>query len=312
MKLALVFPGQGSQYVGMGRNIYEMYPRAREIFERADARLGINLSGMCFEGPEDELAKTVNAQPAILTVSVAYLQVINELGLKAHAAAGHSLGEYSALVSAGSIDFEDAVQLVRKRGLFMQEAVALGRGGMAAVMGLDVKTVQELCLKASSQGVVEAVNLNCPGQVVIAGENEALDAACSLAREWGAKRCIKLPVSAPFHSSLMRPAGDRLAGELDGLSINDPEIPVVANVSADYVHSRAEIGKALKDQVYSPVLWQESVERLLADDYQVFLEVGPNKVLTGLTRKINRQVTTFCTDTGSELESILLRVKEVI
>jgi [acyl-carrier-protein] S-malonyltransferase len=311
MKLAFLFPGQGSQYLGMGRKIYEDYPQAKKIFDQADSCLGINLSRLCFEGPEEELAKTVNAQPAILTVSIAYLQIINEFGIKPHGVAGHSLGEYSALVASGSLSFEDAVQLVRKRGLFMQEAVALGRGGMAAVMGLDVASVQDICKESSIKGVVEAVNLNSPGQVVIAGENEALDAACNLARERGAKRCIKLPVSAPFHSSLMRPAGKRLARELEKVTVDDPNVPVVVNVSAGYAESGEQIRRALTDQVHSPVRWQESIERMIADGFDTFFEIGPGKVLTGLTRKINRRVTTFSADSDEELESVLLRVKEV-
>lgn len=308
MKLAFIFPGQGSQYVGMGREIHDLYPQAREIFEQAAARLGIDICALCFEGPAEELNKTVNAQPAILTVSMAYLRVIDGLGLVPAGACGHSLGEYTALVAAGSLDFSDAVWLVRERGRFMQEAVALGRGGMAAILGLDTQYLDDVCQRASSKGIVEAVNLNCPGQVVLAGENEALEEACSVAREMGAKRCVQLPVSAPFHSSLMRPAGGRLARELAGVKINDPRLPVVANVSASYVHTGEEIRQALVQQVSSPVRWQESIEKMIEDGFGVFFEIGPGRVLAGLNRKINRHCSVFNTDTKKELEDIVASV----
>ncbi|MCF8010673.1 MAG: ACP S-malonyltransferase [Clostridiales bacterium] len=311
MKTAFLFPGQGSQYVGMGKTLYENYEQARKIFDEANSCLSIDLISLCFEGPEEELAKTVNSQPAILTTSLAYMEVLKENGIMPHGAAGHSLGEYSALVSAGSISFKDAVSLVRKRGEFMQNAVPLGKGGMAAVMGLKAETIQKVCQQASSRGVVEAVNLNCSGQVVIAGEYDALEEACRLAGEKGAKRCVSLPVSAPFHSSLMQPAAEKLAAELEKTDIHDPKLPVVSNVNADYLVSAGEVRKALKDQVCSPVRWQESVEKMIEDDYNVFLEVGPGKVLTGLNRKINRKLTVLNMEIESCMEKVLARVKEV-
>ena len=219
-----VFPGQGSQYVGMGRDFYDHDHRARAIFQLADEVLGFELSKLCFEGPAEELQKTEYAQPAILTVSVVCLEMLRQSGLRPVAAAGHSLGEYAALVIAGSLAFTDAVRLVRQRGRFMQEAVPLGLGGMVAVLGLDGPDVVNVCRQARSVGIVEAANLNCPGQVVIAGELKALEQAAKLAREAGARRCLDLPVSAPFHSSMMQPAGLRLAEELAGVPVANPQI----------------------------------------------------------------------------------------
>ncbi|MDQ0287226.1 [acyl-carrier-protein] S-malonyltransferase [Desulfofundulus luciae] len=311
MKLAFIFPGQGSQYVGMGRQMYECFPAARRTFEEADASLGFTLSRLCFEGPAEELQHTVNAQPAILTVSVACLRVLQEKGVVPDVAAGHSLGEYSALVAAGAITFADAVKIVRKRGQFMQEAVPLGAGGMMAVLGLDVPTVQEICRRASDAGLVEAVNLNCPGQVVIAGETQALERACGLAKEAGARRCVPLAVSAPFHSSLMLPAGEKLARELEQVAMADPRFPVVANVTADYVTSKEEVKRLLVQQVYSPVRWEESMRRLIAGGVQAFIEVGPGTVLCGLLRKINRQVNCWSVQDPESLEKVLACLKEV-
>lgn len=311
MKFAFVFPGQGSQYVGMGKEIYHRFSSAREVFERADSCLGFKLSFLCFQGPEDELSKTVNAQPALLTTSIAYLQVVKEFGLEPGITAGHSLGEYSALVAAGSLAFEDALQLVRKRGQFMQEAVPLGAGGMAAVMGLAIEKVREACAEAATLGVVEAVNINSPGQVVIAGENDALDRACKAAGDKGARKCKKLTVSAPFHSSLMVRAGERLAVELDRTTIADPNIPIVANVNAGIVKSGDEIRQALKEQVYSPVLWQESMEKIARSGFRDILEVGPGKVLTGLMRKIDRECRAFNTDAKEDIDAVLTKVQGV-
>ncbi|MGB9825870.1 MAG: ACP S-malonyltransferase [Desulfofundulus sp.] len=311
MKVAFIFPGQGSQYVGMGRQMYEHFPAARRTFEEADASLGFTLSRLCFEGPAEELQHTVNAQPAILTVSVACLRVLLEKGVEPSVAAGHSLGEYSALVAAGTITFADAVKIVRKRGQFMQEAVPLGTGGMMAVLGLDLPSVEEVCRRASGAGVVEAVNLNCPGQVVIAGEMRALERACALAMEAGARRCIPLAVSAPFHSSLMRPAGERLRRELERVPMADPRFPIVANVTADYVTSSGEVKELLVRQVYSPVRWEESMRRIMAGGIQAFVEVGPGTVLCGLLRKINRQVQCWSVQDPDSLEKVLACLGEV-
>lgn len=310
--IAFVFPGQASQYVGMGKELCEHFPEAAAVFEKADAALGFSLSRLCFEGPQEELNKTAITQPAVLTTSIACLAVLQKAGGPTPAAAaGHSLGEYSALVAAGSLSFEDAVRLVRKRGQYMQEAVPLGEGGMAAVMGLSSEEVAAVCREASGNGVVEAVNLNCPGQVVIAGDMAGLEAAKPLLKEAGAKRVIPLPVSAPFHSRLMVPAGEKLAKDLEGVAINDPAIPVVANVSADYVRTGAEVRASLLKQVYSPVRWEESVRLLVAGGMQTFVEVGPGKVLSGLIKKTSKETMLYNIEDLASLEKVLALTKEV-
>lgn len=311
-QVAFVFPGQASQYVGMGKELCHNFPEAAAIFEKADSALGFSLSRLCFEGPQEELNKTAITQPAVLTTSIACLAVLKKSGMPLPAAAaGHSLGEYSALVAADSLSFEDAVRLVRKRGQYMQEAVPLGEGGMAAVMGLSSEEVAAVCRKASVYGVVEAANLNCPGQVVIAGDMAGLRAAEPLLKEAGAKRVIPLPVSAPFHSSLMIPAGEKLARDLEGVTIKDPSIPVVANVSADYVRTGAEVKASLLKQVYSPVRWEESVRFLANSGVQTFIEVGPGKVLSGLIKKTCRDAKLYNVEDLASLEKVLALKREV-
>ena len=287
-KTAFLFPGQGSQKTGMGADLAESIPAARAIFEEADDALGFSLSKLCFEGPEEELRLTENTQPAILTCSIATLAAVREKGLEPDFVAGHSLGEYSALVAAGAISFRDAVQLVRKRGRFMQEAVPPGVGAMAAILGMEADRVAEICEKAAESEVVSPANINSPGQIVIAGHAAAVQRAVDIAVAAGAKKAVLLQVSAPFHCSLMEPARDRLAPELDAIPFGDLKTPLVNNVSAAIVWTGADAREGLKRQVPSPVLWEQSIQRLAAEGVGSFLEVGPGRVLTGLLRSIDR------------------------
>ncbi len=306
MNTAVVFPGQGSQKVGMGLDMYQNYAESREVFDKASRALGIDMASLCFDGPEEELKKTVNAQPAILTVCIACYKAMQHRGLEPQVVAGHSLGEYTALVAAGAISFEDAVKLVKSRGKYMQDAVPLGDGGMVAVLGLEVEKVIEICSDISkTHGVVEAVNLNSPGQVVVAGDNIALSRAVEQLNIQGARRCISLPVSAPFHSSMMKPAGDKLEQDLSMINISEPCIPVLSNVTAHYHGKPDDIKSLLIRQVYSPVLWEECVRRLISDGVNTFVEVGPGKVLSGLIKKISPKASVFNMEDRGTLENII-------
>jgi [acyl-carrier-protein] S-malonyltransferase len=296
----------------MGKEFFDSFPEARETFETADQVLGSALSELCFSGPKEELAKTVNTQPAVLVTSVACYRVLSGFGFSPAAVAGHSLGEYSALVASGAFRFADAVRLVRERGQSMQEAVPLGSGGMLAVLGLDLATAKRVCAQVSSSGVLEIANFNCPGQIVLAGHVGALENAVKLARAQGAKKCVPLAVSGPFHSSLMRNAAERLAVVLSETEIFNPKIPIVSNVSADYLRWGDDVRTALLRQVYSPVRWEESVRRMLNDGVGCFVEVGPGSVLSGLVKRIApRETILLNVENMESLEKSLARLREV-
>ena len=312
IKTAFLFPGQGSQSVGMGKDLADNFSVAREVFEEADQALGFSISKLCFEGPEDELRKTVNTQPAILTVSVAALRVLQQAEISFDITAGHSLGEYSALVGAGVLDFADAVRLVNKRGQFMQEAVPLGEGAMAAVMGMEREKVVEICAEVEKEaGAVQAVNFNCPGQIVIAGKTVAVEKAAAALKAAGAKRAIMLPVSAPFHSTLLQPAAEKLALELEKVSFHEPKLPVVANVTGKISTNSNEIKQLLVTQAANPVLWEDCVATVAAYGATVSVEVGPGKVLTGFTKKIAPEIATFNVEDMESLQKTLDYFKEV-
>lgn len=292
-RVAFVFPGQGSQAVGMGQVFAEVFPEAAARFAEANQALGFDLAALCFHGPAEALALTANTQPAILTASMAALAGLTQRGIRPDFVAGHSLGEYSALVAAGALDFADAVRLVRKRAEFMQEAVAVGAGAMAALIGLDVVAVQAVCAEAAAAGVVEVANLNAPGQIVIAGERAAVERAVALASARGAKRAVPLPVSAPFHCRMMQPAAERFREVLATVRFRDLRVPCVTNVDAVPIRKGAEVAEALIRQVAAPVRWVEDVERLRREGVETFVEVGPGKVLTGLIRRIVPDGRTF-------------------
>ncbi|MFA4857889.1 MAG: ACP S-malonyltransferase [Candidatus Margulisiibacteriota bacterium] len=287
--VAFVFPGQGSQYVGMGKEIVQEFPIAAKIFNEANTALEFDIQKLCFEGPEEELKKTPITQPAILTVSVALFEVLKEKGFYPEVAAGHSLGEYSALTAAGTIDFMDAVHLVHLRGKFMQSATPAGEGAMAAVLGMPFEKVLEITSYATS-GIVSAANFNAPDQVVISGEARAVAEVGGECKKEGAKRVVPLAVSAPFHCSLMQPAAEKLQAELAKIKFKDAAFPVVANVTGEYVSRADEIKQKLVEQVTGAVLWQQSVENMVSHGIHTFVEVGPKRVLSGLIKRISPQV----------------------
>lgn len=305
--IAFVFPGQGAQKVGMGKSLSERFPICRETFQEADAALGESLSGLCFDGPEARLLLTENTQPAILAASIAVFRLVESRGVRAAFAAGHSLGEYSAHVAAGTLSFADALRTVRRRGQYMQEAVPVGTGAMAAILGLEAEGVARACAQAQDEmpgQVVTPANLNAPGQVVIAGHAAAVARAGECAKALGAKRAMPLAVSAPFHCPLMKPAEERLAPDLRALETRDPRIPVVANVDAEPKRDRAASIEALIRQVSSPVRWEDVVTRLIAEGARTFVELGPGTVLAGLIKKIDRTVTVMSVENEDGLAAL--------
>ncbi|RCX20023.1 [acyl-carrier-protein] S-malonyltransferase [Anaerobacterium chartisolvens] len=304
-KTAFIFPGQGAQYVGMGKQIAQEYACADDIFDQASEALGFDVRKMIFDSDDETLKITENTQPAILTVSIACMQPLLEKGIKPDVVAGLSLGEYSAHVAAGTMDFKTAVSLVKKRGKYMQEAVPAGVGAMAAVLGLDSETVKECCKMASSAGVAEPANFNCPGQVVVAGEVKAIEKVVELCKEKGAKRSMLLPVSAPFHCSLLKPAGEKLSAELDGIQLAPMKLPVVTNVTAEYITDYAQVKELLIKQVSTSVLWEECVRTMLADGVDTFVEIGPGKVLSGFIKKISKDVRVLNVEDIESLEKAL-------
>src|SRR5438445_3408978 len=309
-QLAFLFPGQGSQTIGMGKDFAEKCPVARQTFEEADDALGYQLSKLCFEGPEDQLRLTEITQPAILTASVAAWRVLDEKGMKAAFVAGHSLGEYSAHVAAGTITFADAVRIVRNRGKYMQEAVPIGLGAMAAILGMDLQKVTAICSEAAKAEVCEAANINSAAQLVISAHNNAVERATRLASARGAKRAVMLPVSAPFHCSLMQPAQDRLAADLQALQFQNPTVPVVSNIDAALVSDAESRRDALIRQVTGAVKWEQSMRLLIERGAQIFVEVGPGKVLCGLMRQMDRSKTCLNVADEASLSKAVERLME--
>ena len=305
MKVAFVFPGQGALYAGMGRDISEKFSEARAAFAEADTALEFRISRLCFEGPEEKLKLTENTQPAIVTVSIAMFRVLEGKGVRPDFVAGHSLGEYSALVAAGAMKLGEAARLVRNRGRYMQEAVPVGEGAMAAIVGLDLPVVQSICDRAAEGQIVSPANLNSPGQIVIAGNRNAVERAVALAKEARAKMAVLLKVSAPFHCALLKPAEERLSVDLDRCVFTELRHPLVTNVDAAVIRTGAEARSALKRQVSRPVRWHESIQRLLDEGVRTFVEVGPGKILLGLIRSIDKSATMLNAEDEKSVENVL-------
>lgn len=290
-KTAFIFPGQGSQYAGMGKDLADNFPIARQTFEEADEALGFKISSLCFNGPEDDLKLTFNTQPAILVSSIATLRVVRqETGLEADFVAGHSLGEYSALVCSGALSLADAARTVRQRGSFMQEAVPVGTGAMAAMLSIEPDELSAICAEAAQGGVVSPANFNSPGQIVIAGDIAAVNCAIEIAKGKGYRKSMLLPVSAPFHCSLMQPAADRLQKVLEGLTVSPMLQPVITNVEGTANNDSGRVKELLVKQVCAPVLWEQSVNQMISLGVSRFVELGPGKVLTGLVKRINKDL----------------------
>lgn len=304
-KIAFVFPGQGAQHPGMGKELHDAFPAAKRVFDQASQAVGYDMAALCFEGTEEQLKMTENTQPSILTVSVAIAKVLEAHGIVPDAVAGLSLGEYAALTVGGALAFEDALKLVIKRGQYMQEAVPVGEGTMAAILGLSDEAVEAACEKASEVGIVQPVNYNCPGQLVIAGQVKAVEQAVAHAKEAGAKKAILLPVSVPFHTVMLKGAGERLKGELEKVEIRPLNIPLVNNVHADYDGGPEEILDVLVEQVYHPVRWEASIRRLIEDGFDTFIEVGPGNSLSKFIKRIDKQVLKLNVEDLASLEKTL-------
>lgn len=304
MKTAFLFSGQGAQTIGMGKELCENFAVASDTFDAASAAIGIDMKAMIFDGDSETLMITENTQPAILTMSIAAYRVVESMGFRPDVVAGLSLGEYSAHVAAKSMDFEDAVRLVKKRGKYMQEEVPVGVGAMAAILALDADAVYAICKDASAKGIVEPANFNCPGQITVAGEKDAVAYACELAKERGAKRAVMLPVSAPFHCSMLKGAGEKLEKELNNVPVSDLAVPLITNVTADYVKSKDEIKDLLVRQVSSSVLFEKSLRRMLADGVDTFVEIGPGKTLCGFVKKITKDANAYHVEDMQSLEEM--------
>ena len=304
-KIAFLFPGQGAQYVGMGKDFYEAFPVCREVFEKASAASGLDVQALCFEENE-KLNQTEYTQICMLAAEIAILKAVEAQGITSSVNAGLSLGEYGAIVASGVMNLEDVFRVVRQRGIYMQEAVPTG-GAMTAVLGLDAETIEKICKE--TEGIVSIANYNCPGQIVITGEEQAVDAAAEKLKEAGAKRTVKLNVSGPFHSQMLAGAGEKLAEELKTVELQEVKIPYITNVTADYVTSTESVKALLAQQVSSSVRWQQSVEKMIADGVDTFIEMGPGKTLSGFMRKIDRNVTMYNIENMADFEKVVAAVK---
>jgi len=314
-KIAFVFPGQGSQKVGMGKDLIENYPEAEILLNRANEALKeerVDIGKICFEGPEEELKNTVNAQPAILTISTILYKLLRKNKIEPSIVAGHSLGEYSAMVASSAIKFEDAVKLVRKRGEYMQSAIPAGRGSMLAIIGLEKDEISKMCEKIKDIGIVEIANLNSLTQIVVSGEIKALEKLSLIAKEKGARMAIPLKVSAPFHSSFMEAAKEKLARYLENVKIDNPKIPIICNVSADYINNKEEVRTALIKQMTHPVRWVDSIKKMSTEGINCFIEVGPGKVLKGLIKQIIPESEVYNVFDSNSLQNVVEKMGEVL